>query len=246
VTSVEQVGEQSRAQHHRYYGLFGADPANGDGFNELNTSIREIGEQAADIQAWLAGSGFTSAADEGLLAALRDDQSTFGAAAAIAAAAAAVADSSAQLNLSGAAAIAAHMQGEMSQLSVIPDKASPDGVLHALATIDNHQAKSLSAVEHFASAAQDLGQLAQMASPHPDPVPAQLTQMSDSRHLAGIAQPAPTSGLEQLSQPLAQLPSQQLDSAPTPPTVVGDGQQNRSAPSEHDHTVTITDVRPPA
>lgn len=207
VTSVERVGQQSREQHHRYYGLFGADPVNGDGFAELHTSIRELGQHAADIHTFLARTEFTSAADAGLAGALRGDRTAFNDAAAIASAAAAATDGSANLNIRGAAEIAAYMEGEAAKLSVIPDKGSPDGIAQTLATIDSHQSKSLSTVEQLASTAQHLGQFAQMAGPGPTPTPVQLSQLSHGHAWEAPAQAAPTPGPVPLSQPFASPPA---------------------------------------
>jgi hypothetical protein len=243
MTSTEPVEERSREQHQRYYGLFGADPVSGDGLAELRTSIRQIGQQASDVQAWLAHSGFTFAADAGLAAAARDDHHAFGDAAAIAAAAAAAADSSAQLNIRGAAAIAAYMEGETAHLSVIPDKGSPDGMLQALATIDTHQGKSLSAVEQLAGTAQDLGQLAQMAGPHTAFAPPQLSQMPSMQQLAEIAQQHVSTGLEQLAQPIAPPPTAQPEIIE--PLAPDDGHgESRSAPGEHLRDVASHDPIP--
>lgn len=236
MTSVERVGQQSREQHHRYYGLFGSDPANGDGFAELCTSIRELGQQAADAHAHLARTEFTSAADAGLAAALRGDRDAFGAAATVASAAAAAADGSAQLNLRGAAAIAAHMEGEAATLSVIPDKHSPDGMMQSLATIDNHQTKSLSTVEQFASTAQDLGQFAQMAGAHSFPAPPQLSQLSQGHSWEALAQSSSIPGPQPLSQPSAAPPAHD-HSAPL---------EAASAPLEHLREMTRQDSAPPA
>ena len=215
MTSAERVGEQSREQHHRYYGLFGSDPVSGDGFAELHTSIRELGQHAADIHTFLARTEFTSAADAGLAAAQRGDRRAFDEAAAIASAAAAATDGSAQLNIRGAAAIAAYMEGEAAKLSVIPDKGSPDGIVQTLATIDSHQSKSLSTVEQLASTAQHLGQFAQMAGPGPIPAPVQLSQLSEGHLWEAPAQAAPTPRPEQLSQPFA-TPGH--DASPPPDT----------------------------
>lgn len=241
---MERVGEQSREQHHRYYGLFGSDPVNGDGFAELHTSIRELGQQASDVHAYLARAEFTSAADTGLAAALRGDRDAFGEAAAIASAAAAAADSSAQLNIRGAAAIAAHMEGEAARLSVIPDKDSPDGVMQTLATIDTHQAKSLSTVEQFAATAQDLGQFAQMAGTHAIPTPPQLSQIAENHPFAAPAQFAPATGLEQLYQPSAAPPAhpESQDRALAP----GERLETPAPPIDHLHDVARHDPTPTA
>jgi hypothetical protein len=245
VTSVERVGEQSREQHHRYYGLFGSEPVNGDGFAELHTSIRELGQQASDVHAYLARVEFTSAAEAGLAAALRGDRDAFGEAAAIASAAAAAADGSAQLNIRGAAAIAAHMEGEAARLSVIPDKDSPEGVMQTLATIDTHQAKSLSTVEQFAATAQDLGQFAQMAGTHAIPTPPQLSQIAENYPFAALAQSAPITGLEQLSQPSATPPAHP-ESQDRPSAPPGESQETPSPSIDHRRDVASHDPSPGA
>ncbi|WP_293003772.1 hypothetical protein [Mycobacterium sp.] len=214
MTSVERVGEQSREQHHRYYGLFGSDPVNGDGFAELHTSIRELGQHAADVHTFLARTEFTSAADAGLAGAQRGDRTAFNDAAAIASAAAAAADGSANLNIRGAAEIAAYMEGEAAKLSVIPDKGSPDGIAQTLATIDSHQSKSLSTVEQLASTAQHLGQFAQMAGPGPTPAPVQLSQLSHGHSWESPAQASPTPAPVPLSQPFASPPTLEHSSPP--------------------------------
>ena len=239
MTSAERVGEQSREQHHRYYGLFGSDPVNGDGFAELHTSIRELGQHAADIHTFLARTEFTSAADAGLAAAQRADRGAFDDAAAIASAAAAATDGSAQLNIRGAAAIAAYMEGEAAKLSVIPDKGSPDGIVQTLATIDSHQSKSLSTVEQLASTAQHLGQFAQMAGPGPIPTPVQLSQLSEGHLWEAPAQAAPTPGPELLSQPFATPPAHD----PSPPT--GTHSEIPSVPIEQLREIARQEFTPP-
>jgi hypothetical protein len=175
VAAVDDVEEQSQQQHQRFYNLFGANPATGEGFTDVGNLGRQVGDQSQQARSGVVGSNFSASVVPALAGATTTDHVPFTDYARTAATASEVSDASARVNIRGAADVLANSRNESAQFAAIPDRNSPEGMLAALNTISNNQAKSLDTVQQSATTEQQLGQRAagnvQMAGFQHAPLP---------------------------------------------------------------------------
>jgi hypothetical protein len=164
MAAVDDLEEQSQQQHRRFYELFGADPAAGEGFTDVSNLGWQVGEQAQEARSGVINSNFSTAVIPALAGATSGDHHPFNEHARTATTAAKVSDASAQVNTRGAAAVLANSRNEAAQFAAIPDRDSPEGMITALNTISSNQAKSLGTVKQSAATEQQLGQQAAQGS----------------------------------------------------------------------------------
>ena len=157
MAAVDDLEEQSQQQHQRFYDLFGAEPATGQGFTDVSDLGRQVGQQVQEARSEVIRSNFSTSVIPTLARATTTDHVPFTDHARTAATAAEVSDASAQVNIRGAAAVLANSRNESAQFAAIPDRNSPEGIMQALNTINRHQSQSLDTVRESAAEEQKLG-----------------------------------------------------------------------------------------
>ncbi|MEY8019142.1 hypothetical protein [Mycobacterium servetii] len=154
---IDDLIIESQEQHRRYHGLFGHNPAGGDGLRDLGTYSRSVGKQATSVRdgvmrldfstnvmgpfaqetGWdhLPLDGFGGAAGRGGIAA----------------------DGSAQNNVDGGNAVAGNADAEAAEIAAVPDPNSPAGKASILAIIQKYQSQSSGTVADTSASEQANG-----------------------------------------------------------------------------------------
>jgi len=154
LAAIDQVIDDSQQQHQRYLDLYGVNPANGQGFRDLVDSANQLVEQITDTREDVQALRFSTEVEGRYGQATASDHQPVAATAHVAQIAAHTTDTSAQINREGLAAILANASAELNQISVVPDRDSPEGQAAILNIIAEHQAQSAQTVTSSAAAQQ--------------------------------------------------------------------------------------------
>lgn len=160
VSAIEQLVLASQEQHRRYLELFATNPVSGDGLRDLASHIRTVSQIAQGIRREVIGLDFSTEVIAPYTAATEPDHLPLDKAAAVFEVAASVADTSTQINVDGARAIASNAQSETSQVSAVADPESPAGTAAIVAIIERHQAEAAAIVQKSSLGEQIAGQRA--------------------------------------------------------------------------------------
>lgn len=155
--AIQKLINDSQQQHQRYFELYGAQPANGDGFRELADSTRQLVEQIIDTRGDVQALKFSTAVEGLFDAATADDHRPVITSLHVSQAAATATDTSAQVNRDGALAVLESWQGEINKIQAIPDPDSPEGQAAILNIIADHQTRSAGTVADSAAAQRAAG-----------------------------------------------------------------------------------------
>lgn len=157
MAAIDQVINDSQQQHQRYLDLYGVNPASGEGLRDLADSANQLIEEITDARNDVQALRFSTEVEGRYGQATASDHQPVARTARVAQIAAHTADTSAQINREGLDAILANSNAELNQISVVPDRDSPEGQAAILNIIAEHQAQSAQTVTSSAVAQQAAG-----------------------------------------------------------------------------------------
>lgn len=157
---IEQLIVESQEQYQRYYELYGTRPVTGEGFVEFANVAGSLSRNVQDTRDGIRATRFSSTVIDTYSAATAADHQPLEAAAQAGHIAARAADSSAEVNIAGAAEILGIAREETAQIAAVPDPDSAEGQTAILAIISKHQSKAAKTVAESSAKQQAIGQRA--------------------------------------------------------------------------------------
>lgn len=154
---IDDLIIESQEQHRRYHGLFGHNPAGGEGLRDLGTYSRGVGRQAAGVRDGVMRLDFSTNVTGPFAQHTTWDTvplDGFGGAAIHGGIAA---DGSAQNNIDGGNAVAGNADAEAAEIAAVPDPDSPAGKAAILAIIQKYQSQSSGTVADTSASEQANG-----------------------------------------------------------------------------------------